>query len=111
MSDTVVPVAWMHEDNLTSLKTGDGIVIATLSRNHYGAIKAAPLYSEATVTALQSRIAELEKDAARYRWLRNQLADYDVRRLVAQSTDGHKPDERESLLTDEAIDAAMAASK
>ena len=64
MSDTVVPVAWMHEDNLTSLKTGDGIVIATLSRNHYGAIKAAPLYSEATVTSLQSRIAELEADAA-----------------------------------------------
>jgi len=47
----------------------------------------------------------MEKDAARYWFIRNLLAIEDVERLVA---DGNPtPDEQESLRTDDAIDAAL----
>ena len=55
----------------------------------------------------QARVAELEKDAARWRYARRYLDATDV--IAWDDWDGHVPDESLSLMADAAIDEARAA--
>jgi hypothetical protein len=109
MNDTVVPVACCSSENIERFIKG------TARRLHAHPLSLkkstdALIYSEATVTALQSRIAELEKDAARLEWVLpivcgdcDKFADARTMAMAVQLANGK--DRRE------AIDAAIEASK
>ena len=74
--------------------------------------KGSQLYSASTVAALKARVAELEKDAARYRWLRDGelTADYPypVMRMGGSRVDDQTiwADELDAAI-DDAISAAQ----
>ena len=99
----VEPVAWMGVSGV-----GERIV----SKTQMYPFMTTPLYPAHTVAALAARVAELEKDAGRYRWLRDgELTaeyPYPVMRMG-----GSRVDDRtiwaEEL--DAAIDAAALAAK
>lgn len=96
----VEPVAWMGVSGV-----GERIV----SKTQMYPFMTTPLYPAHTVAALAARVAELEKDAGRYRWLRDGelTADYPypVMRMGGSRVDD------QTIWNDEldaAIDAAMA---
>lgn len=101
--EDVKPVAWMGVSGV-----GERIV----SKTQMYPFMTTPLYPAHTVAALAARVAELEKDAGRYRWLRDgELTaeyPYPVMRMG-----GSRVDDRtiwaEEL--DAAIDAAALAAK
>lgn len=62
---------------------------------------------EGTVEELLIRLFKAEKDAERYRWLRDRLAVEDIERLQHEFMGGVL--EEESARTDNAVDAVLAA--
>ena len=122
--DGVEPVAYRFTEN-----RGNGYT----EFNSYGldevgsayrdnCLEIVPLYSAATVSALQARIAELEVDAARYRWLRANVEPVFARKPSEEFHDLNMKWQIKAYLTavtavggvvpfDEAIDAARKESK
>lgn len=100
MSD-VKPVAWKYREPVTR--------IATFRTKQSGALLSLayieePLYSQATITALQAEIEALRKDVERYRWLRSRMpgAAYRVEGIIySQGGSG----------VDAGVDAAIAKEK
>ena len=63
------------------------------------------IFRASTVAALKARVAELEKDAARYRWLRDEGNPYAILVVGNQEKTGIKP--FYGIELDAAIDAAL----
>ena len=101
--EDVKPVAWMGVSGV-----GERIV----SKTQMYPFMTTPLYPAHTVAALAARVAELEKDAGRYRWLRDgELTaeyPYPVMRMGGSRVDDPTIWAEE---LDAAIDAAALAAK
>jgi len=101
--EDVKPVAWMGVSGV-----GERIV----SKTQMYPFMTTPLYPAHTVAALAARVAELEKDAGRYRWLRDgELTaeyPYPVMRMGGSRVDDQTiwADELDAAI-DDAISAAQ----
>lgn len=101
--EDVEPVAWMGVSGV-----GERIV----SKTQMYPFMTTPLYPAHTVAALAARVAELEKDAGRYRWLRDgELTaeyPYPVMRMGGSRVDDQTiwADELDAAI-DDAISAAQ----
>lgn len=108
----VAPVAFEH----VVCRIADGSRYAMLLRHEmsipridsgYTLESHSPLYDQSAMDSLQSRIAELEKDAARWLWLRD-IAANPARMKLLERADA-KPESPAAF--DAAIDVLMAKEK
>jgi len=104
----VEPVAWLHKQGAHTELSERELLEDEKERGW----TQKPLYPASTVAALKARVAELEKDAARYRWLRDGelTADYPypVMRMGGSRVDDQTiwADELDAAI-DDAISAAQ----
>lgn len=100
----VVAVAWIDAEDAEMLKAAGRVKTILYCGSAGGFL---PLYSQATVDAMQERIDELEKDAARMDWLDSKSCAFDHRSYGDYYYyAGHYPDGPKAR---EVIDAAMIA--